>query len=146
MAVVVNLTRGTVLARRAELAETFLERLRGLLGRTGWGETDGLWIEPCAGVHGLGMRFAVDVVVLDGTLTVLGVERLRPWRVGRVHLEAAAALELPAGTAAKTGTVPGDLLALDPARIRNDDAREATGGDEGEQVPPAPPEKDRARG
>ncbi len=109
----INQTQGRVVAERAELATSFISRLRGLIGRRGWEGLDGLWIEPCAGVHGLGMRFAIDVVLLDEALGVIWVGTLRPWRMGRIHLDARAALELPAGTADRTGTAIGDVLALE---------------------------------
>ena len=110
---VVNETRGTVLAERAAEADTFTERALGLIGRRGWGATDGLWIEPCAGVHALGMRFPVDVVLVDGAMTVVAVQTLHPWRIGRPRLDAAAALEVPVGTVAASGTRCGDSLAVE---------------------------------
>lgn len=113
MARVTDVTRGEVLAERARVARGFFERARGLLGRRGWGDLDGLWIEPCAGVHTLGMRFAIDVVLVDGAMRVLAVQTLRPWRLGRLHVDAAAALELPVGAALRCGVSAGDLLALD---------------------------------
>jgi uncharacterized membrane protein (UPF0127 family) len=109
---VVNATRGVTLAERAQVADTFLRRLRGLLGRRGWGADDGLWIEPCAGLHALGMSFPVDAILVDEGLRVLWARTLRPWRLGAFHLEARAALELPAGTLETTGTRPGDVLEL----------------------------------
>jgi uncharacterized protein len=112
---VVNLTRGVALAERADVADTFLRRLRGLLGRKGWGPFDGLWIEPCAGVHALGMAFPVDVILVDESRRALWVRTLRPWRIGGYHLDARAALELPAGTLERTGTQPGDRLDLSAA-------------------------------
>lgn len=112
MAQVLNLTRGAVLADHVEVADTFLRRLRGLLGRRSWGVWDGLWIEPCAGVHALGMAFTVDVILVDEGSCALWVQTLRPWRIGGFHLDARAALELPAGTLARTGTAPGDRLEL----------------------------------
>lgn len=112
---VANASRGVTLAERVEVADTFLRRLRGLLGRTGWGPSDGLWIEPCAGVHALGMTFPVDVILVDEGLRALWAGTLRPWRIGGYHLEARAALELPVGTLERTGTRPGDRLELRPA-------------------------------
>ena len=65
------------------------------------------------GVHGFGMGYAVDVVLVDDAYIALALQTLAPWRVGRVHLEARAALELPAGTLARTGTEVGDALVLE---------------------------------
>ena len=103
-----------MLSRRAALATSFGARLRGLLGRRGWRGLDGIWIEPCAGVHSLGMRFSIDVLLVDDAMTVVALlAPLRPWRLGAVHLEAAAALEVPVGTVDRTGTQVGDALALE---------------------------------
>lgn len=103
-----------MLGRKVDLARTFRGRLWGLVGRSGWGETDGLWIEPCAGVHTFGMRFAIDVILVDEGLQVLWLGRhIRPWRLGKMHLDAQAALELPLGAVDKTGTTLGDLLTLE---------------------------------
>ena len=113
MARVINSTRDQVLGRRVELATTFAHRLRGLVGKRDWGDRDGLWIEPCLGVHALGLRFPIDLVLVDEGLTVLWTQTLHPWRLGKMHLDAQAALELPAGTIERTGTRRGDQLALE---------------------------------
>lgn len=112
MAWVVNVTRDRLLGQQVEVAHGFLRRLRGLIGRKRWGDFDGLWIEPCAGVHALCMGFAIDVVLVDEGLRVLWTQTLRPWRLGKMHLDAQAALEIPLGMLAQTGTRLGDQLAL----------------------------------
>lgn len=106
-----NTTRGTLLAERAGLALGAWDRLVGLLGRSALPEGDGLWLEPCDSVHMLGMRFPIDVAFLDGEGRVLRTaEPLRPWRAIWPVRGARTALELPAGTLRRTGTLPGDLL------------------------------------
>ena len=56
------------------------------------------------------MRFPVDVLFLDERGTVLLVcGALAPWRVVACT-SAQSALELPAGTAAASGTQPSDVL------------------------------------
>ena len=58
------------------------------------------------------MRFAIDALFLDRSLRVLRVaEGLRPWvpAVGAPR-GTDSVLELPAGTAARTGTQAGDEL------------------------------------
>lgn len=108
---VVNRTRDIVLGDKVRTAGTFLSRLVGLLGTARLGEGEGLWIVPCRGVHTIGMRYPVDVALLDAQGVVVGImERLPPNRVGRVVRDARGALELRAGTLAATGTVPGDRL------------------------------------
>lgn len=60
------------------LADTFLTRLCGLLGKNGLEPGSGILIRPSSGVHTIGMRFAIDVVGLDKNLRVLKVWRRLP--------------------------------------------------------------------
>ena len=110
---VVNITRNQVLGERIERARSFRARLRGLIGRRDWDDLDGLWLEPCTGVHGLAMRFALDVVLVDASHVVLWTQQLRPWCLGKMDLRALAALELPLGRVEETGTICGDRLVVD---------------------------------
>jgi uncharacterized membrane protein (UPF0127 family) len=108
---VTNITRNTVLGNRIATARRWWQRLRGLLGRDGLGEGEGLLLEPCRAVHMMGMRFALDVVFVDRAGGVVAVyPGLAPGARTRYHRDARAALELPTGTLAATGTVPGDRL------------------------------------
>jgi uncharacterized membrane protein (UPF0127 family) len=108
---IVNLSRGTVLAEEAEVAETSASRRRGLLGRDRLFEGGGLLIIPCRQVHTFGMRFPIDVVFVDEALRVVRlVKRLRPGRLSPFVLRARTALELPEGTIERTGTRSGDSL------------------------------------
>lgn len=112
----VNTTRGTVLGERVRVAETGLTRMVGLLGESKLVPGDGLLIVPCQGIHTWGMRFPIDVVVLDGGWNVLAVrQRMRTFRMTRVFWRAAAVLELPAGTLDSTSTSVGDTLTFDRA-------------------------------
>ena len=59
------------------------------------------------------MRFAIDVVFLDRELSVVGVvPGFRPWRMAG-RRGAKAALELPAGEAARRRIEPGERLRLE---------------------------------
>jgi uncharacterized membrane protein (UPF0127 family) len=102
---------GVVVASRVVRATRFLERLRGLLGRASLAADEGLWLEPCDGVHTWFMRFPIDVAVLDADGRVLRcLGNLPPWRVTRLHAGARVCLELSAGTLARTGLRVGDRL------------------------------------
>ena len=77
-------------------------------------------IRPAPSVHTLFMRFPIDVVFLDRSLTVVKVVHgLRAWRAAGAR-KAAAALELPAGAAAAAGVRAGDVLVLTPAEPRSE--------------------------
>ena len=107
---VTNKTRGTLVADRADIADTSLKRRTGLLKHTGLAPGEGLWITPCEGVHTFGMKFPIDVIFLNKKKKVL---KIRPNMVKRrlaLSLLANSVLELPAGRLAETQTAAGDLL------------------------------------
>lgn len=107
-----NVTRETIVAERVEVAGTSEERRRGLLGRTGLEAGTGLWLVPCEWVHMFGMKFAIDIVVLDKNDVVVGVqEALRPGWIGKLFWRAHSTLELPVGAIRASGTVKGDRIA-----------------------------------
>lgn len=107
-----DITSGKALAQRLVVAETFLSRLKGLLGRKELAPGDGLWIKPCNSVHTFGMRFPIDVVFLDRNMQVVSIVRgVRPGRAA-LHSKAASVLELPVGTLNATGTVIGNYVEI----------------------------------
>lgn len=111
-----NQTKGILLGNRIGVADTSLSRFIGLLGRRGLNLGEGLLIRPSNGVHTLGMRFVIDVLMLDRSGVVLAVhERLRPFRMTRINWRVSSALELPAGTIANSNTTIGDQLVFEPS-------------------------------
>jgi len=124
---VLNLTRGTLLATKLELAGTGGTRRKGLLGREALAQGEGLWIVPCEAVHTFFMRFALDLVYLDRRKRVRKVRSaVGPWRLSGC-LSAHSVLELPAGTISATRTERGDTLDISPAPS-NGDTRQSSSG------------------
>ena len=112
---VYNKTRETFLATEAVVADSYLGRLVGLLGKTKrWAHLGaGLWIIPSQGVHTIGMLFPIDVIFLSKEKEVIRVEEhLRPFRISTVSLKSLSVLELPAYTIYRTGTKVGDQLEI----------------------------------
>lgn len=110
-----NVTRQTFLATNLRVANTHLQRLRGLVGTSPstFQHGSGLWIVPCHGVHTIAMRYPIDVVYLDQEGRVVHVEdNVRPWRVTRMIVECATVMELPAHTVWNTGTKVGDGIEI----------------------------------
>lgn len=107
---VTNLTRGKLLADRADIADTSAKRRTGLLKHAKLDEGEGLWIVPSEGVHTFAMNFVIDVVFLNKKRQIV---KIRPKMVkNRISLKLTAhsVLELPAGTLEATGTQQGDQL------------------------------------
>ena len=93
------------------LANTFLLRLRGLMGRKRLPEFTGLLLVPCDSVHMCFMRFSIDVVYLDKDLKILKIVKgLKPWIGLSMCHKAWATLELNAGEADKLGHEVGRKL------------------------------------
>ncbi len=66
----------------AEVAETFLERAKGLIGRRALPEGQGLLIPRCNAIHTLFMRFPIDATFLGRKGAVVKVVRnIRPGRL-----------------------------------------------------------------
>ena len=105
-----NQSRDTLVADRADIADTSVKRRTGLLKHTGLEPGEGLWIAPCEAVHTIGMKFPIDVLFLDKKKKVLKIKPAMPrWRMA-ISLFAHSVLELPSGRAAETQTRPGDQL------------------------------------
>lgn len=109
-----NTSRGTVLAGRAKLASSFWSRFWGLMFRRRLSEGDGLLLTKSSSIHSFFMFFRFDAIYLDREDRVVKVvHAMRPWWASLGGKGAKDTLELPAGTAARTGTVAGDTLAFE---------------------------------
>ena len=94
------------------VAEDSASRGRGLLGTDG--VEGALWITRCPSVHMMGMRYPIDVAVLDRDGVVLQVKTLRPW-TGATWPQrgASATVEAGAGALAAWGVRRGVQLAYE---------------------------------
>ena len=81
-----------------EIADTFLKRFLGLMGRKNLLRGHGLLISPCNSIHMFFMRFAIDVVYLDENFVVKKiVQNLPAWIGFSICWGAKSVLEFPAG-------------------------------------------------
>ena len=119
---VVNTRRNWELGNRVALANGWLSRLRGMLGRPAPEPGQGLLLTPCSSVHMYGMRFPLDIAFLDRRGQVVALyPSLKPGSRTRWHREASHALELPPGTFTNSGTIVGDVLVWSTAPARADE-------------------------
>ena len=103
-----------------EVADSYVAKLRGLIGRPPLAAGEGLYFPGTNGIHMLFMHFAIDCVFVRPAADernvheVVEVRReLRPW-TGVVWFvrRAKGAIELRAGSAAQAGVNVGDRLRL----------------------------------
>jgi hypothetical protein len=133
---VVNESRHSVLGGSIRMADSLWARLRGFLFQRKPVAGEGLFLTPCKGVHMYGMRFPLDVLIIDRTgLVIAAHPQLAPGRRTPVYPSAQYALELPSGAITETSTRVGDRLSWKPAgyvaEAVDDDApqqRAAAGG------------------
>lgn len=98
----INVRTGETLAERIEPALDSRTRGKGLLGRSHLPAGSGMILAPCSSVHTFFMKFAIDVVFVKADGRVAKIYRkLGAWRLAGA-LGALAAVELPAGAAART--------------------------------------------
>ncbi len=112
---VYNKTRETFVATNTSVADNYVRRLVGLLGKTNRWASNGsaMWIIPCRGVHTIGMMFPIDLIFLDKAQEVVHLEEhVRPFRISAVSLKSCSVLELPIHTIYRTGTRVGDRLEI----------------------------------
>lgn len=113
-------TRAGVCHLRLRVARSFWARFRGLMLAPPLPSGDALFMQRCASVHCLFMRYAIDVVYVDDDGQVLQcVRNLRPWRMSVANRRAKITtkqswihtLELAAGSIDRYAIAQGDRIA-----------------------------------
>lgn len=106
-----NRTRQQSLGQQIQVADTFWTRLRGLLGRPEPRPGEGLLIVPSRSVHMWGMKYPLDILVLDEDRKVRAAyQPLEPGQRTEWHRQGRMILELPSGQIERTQTRVGDQL------------------------------------
>ncbi|MBW9275224.1 MAG: DUF192 domain-containing protein [Candidatus Thiodiazotropha sp. (ex. Lucinisca nassula)] len=95
-------------ALEAWVADSYLTRLRGLLGKKRLDDSDGLLLERCASVHTFWMRYPLDLVFMDKKGKVVKCqEGVKPFRTASAR-GAYYTLELNQGVISKQGISESD--------------------------------------
>lgn len=107
-----NCTKGTAVADRSDVANSFWRRLKGLLGTTSLEAGGGLVIRPCSSVHTFGMAYSIDVLFMNDEDQIIKiVAAMEPgrmaWAVGSQYV-----IELPKGCAERSLCAVGDILEI----------------------------------
>lgn len=100
-----------LLLEKIELAESFMSRGKGLLGRKNMAENHGLWIKPCNNIHTFFMKFSIDCIFVDRSMHVTRViHDVKPFRMVGPYWKSHSVIETKAGFAKKYNVNKGDQL------------------------------------
>ena len=102
----------TIIARKARTAESFFDRLIGLMFSKEMGEFDGLLLKSCRSIHTFFMNYPIDAIFLNDEMEVIHIVRnMRPWRITGFYFKASQVLEI------KGGTLPDHILKGDRVEV-----------------------------
>jgi uncharacterized membrane protein (UPF0127 family) len=100
-----------VVVDHVEIAATWFRRAFGLMGRTPLPAGHALYLTPCRCVHTFFMRFALDLIFLDGDGRVVRIARqVRPWRAAAGGRGTVGVVEMTAGWLPANVVHEGDRL------------------------------------
>ena len=115
-----SLTNQALISDKCIVADSFFDRLRGLIGKTRMENGEGMLFPKCNDIHMWFMSIPIDVVFLSpvkregekGVWKVASVrENVQPWRLLPIRDgQATETLELPAGAVARFSIRAGDEL------------------------------------
>jgi len=109
-----NKTKGKVLVRNADVADTFLKRLLGLIPQKTLKPEEGLIFYHAPSIHMFFMKFPIDVIFLDKNMKIMKICRtLAPWRLTNCF-GSSVTIELACGKTSQTPTNEGDILEFIP--------------------------------
>lgn len=103
-----------VLADQIRIAESFFEKLVGLLRDKALDPQQGLLLSGCKQVHTIGMRFPIDVIFLSKEGVILHIENeLLKGKVSKYVKKAFYSLELQSGAAKEHDLMVHDHIAFE---------------------------------
>ncbi len=102
---------GELLCEEVWMPRSFSGRMRGLLGRSELGPSEGLLLKPSSGVHTFGMRFPIDILALGGEHEVLAMHySVSPSKICGITWRTRGVLELAPGRLRQAGVCRGDQI------------------------------------
>lgn len=95
-----NSSKNKLILAEAEVADTFFQRFRGLLGKKYLQPESGLIIAPCNSVHTIGMKFPIDVIFVDKENKICYIMRnMKKGKISPIISRAKMVIEFNAGMA-----------------------------------------------
>ncbi|MFA6358489.1 MAG: DUF192 domain-containing protein [Candidatus Omnitrophota bacterium] len=99
----INKTKNFILAENVFIADTFLKRMKGLIGRKVFPSGKAIILDPCNCVHTFFMHFPIDVIFVDKNYKVVKVlNKLSPDKITSLSWHSSKVIELPVGGSSLT--------------------------------------------
>ena len=90
---------GVPIVNSVIVADSFVDRLIGLMFKKNMNGFDGLLIKDCKSIHTCFMNFSIDAIFLDKNYIIRKIIRdMNPWRVTRIYFGVAQVLEIKGGS------------------------------------------------
>ncbi len=99
-----------ILAEKVRIADNFINRFLGLMGKKSLENGEGLLLLRCPSIHCFFMKISIDVIYISRNMEVLGIETLKPWSIGKHFRKTVHILELKEGAASRVKV--GDTIVL----------------------------------
>ena len=110
---ILNLTKNTVCVRHLRKAETFADRLTGMIGKD-FSQFDGMLFDRCNAIHTFFMKIPLDILFVSREGRVLkSIKKFPPWRPFLGCKNSFYVIELPGGSLQESRTEEGDMLLLE---------------------------------
>jgi uncharacterized membrane protein (UPF0127 family) len=109
-----NISKGRYIASKAKMADSFLKRLVGLMGKSELEEEACLVITPCSSIHTFFMKFSIDVVFIDkGCKVVKLIRGVGPQKMVMPVRGAHSVVEFDSRNEMTYGIEEGDVLKIE---------------------------------
>lgn len=106
-----NITKNKIIVDNGYMANTFLTRLKGLLGKREIEDNEGICIYPCKSVHTFFMQFPIDIVFIDRDNKIIHItENLRHYRISKYVKNAEYVIEIGGSKSKKKDIEVGDEI------------------------------------
>ena len=94
-----------------EIAESFWQRGRGLLGRKNLQSNQAMWIKYTNNIHTFFMRFSIDCIFVDRKFEIIKIKKsVPPFRIVGPYWKSQSVIEACSGFADSKGLKEGDQL------------------------------------
>lgn len=100
-----------VIFEKTKIAQSFLDRSIGLMGKSHLNKNECLFIKQCNWIHTFFMNFSIDVIYLSKNMIVKQIHfNIPPWRMGTPVFSSKHVIECLAGKSNSLNIKIGDEL------------------------------------